>query len=381
MKNIFKIDFGDKRVYGLDILRALAIIIVILSHGGTLLPEKLARFQENFLVDGVFLFFVLSGFLIGGILIKILENKSATMKNLFDFWVRRWFRTIPNYFLILTILIVIGFNIHGGIGGANPFQYFFFLQNFSYPHPQFFSEAWTLSVEEWFYITIPILIFVLVGIFKMTPKRAILTTVIAIVVASIALRFYRYSIHPPLSINEWDSLFRKEVITRMDSLMFGVFGAYCTYYYKAVWIRHKIKLLWAGLAIVVASQLTSLYIAQESHITIPGFGMYLSVFSFTVIAMGILLLLPFLSEYKTGKGKVFKAMTSISIASYSMYLIHVSLIQPLIFNLIDNTNISHVAMIIRYGLYWVLTIGCAILLYKYFEKPTTNLRERIVRKP
>jgi peptidoglycan/LPS O-acetylase OafA/YrhL len=185
MRNIFSIDFGTKRVYGLDILRALAIIIVVLSHGGKLLPVRIALFQEKFLVDGVFLFFVLSGFLIGGILIKVLESKKATIKNLFSFWIRRWFRTIPNYFLILIILIIIGFTVYGGIGGANPLKYFLFLQNFNYPHPQFFSEAWTLSVEEWFYITIPILLFILVGIFKISPKRAILSTVIAIVVASI----------------------------------------------------------------------------------------------------------------------------------------------------------------------------------------------------
>ncbi|MDB5167028.1 MAG: acyltransferase [Candidatus Saccharibacteria bacterium] len=380
MKNIFSIDFGTKRVYGLDILRALAIIIVLFSHGGTLLPVGLANIQANFLVDGVFLFFVLSGFLIGGILIKVLEQKKATIKNLFGFWVRRWFRTIPNYFLILTVLIIIGFTVHGGIEGANPLQYFLFFQNFSYPHPQFFSEAWTLSVEEWFYIMIPILLFVLVGVFKMVPKKAILTTVIAIVVASITLRLCKYSLHPVMSVNEWDSNFRKEVITRMDSLMFGVLGAYFAYYFKSLWVKHKVLLFWIGLGIVSISQVVSVYIAQGSRIAETGYGLYLSVFSFTVIAIGILLLLPFLSELKTGKGRVYKALTSISIASYSMYLIHVSLIQPFIFGLIVQGTTSHFLMIVRYALYWLLTIGVAILLYKYFEKPTTNLREKIETK-
>lgn len=380
MKNIFNIEFGSKRIYGLDILRALAIIIVLISHGGTLIPAGLANFQANFLIDGVFLFFVLSGYLIGGILIKTLEQKKATIKNLFNFWVRRWFRTIPNYFLILIVLIIIGFTFHGGIEGANPAQYFLFLQNFSYPHPQFFSEAWTLSVEEWFYLMIPVLLFVLVGIFKMAPKKAILTTVIAIVVASITLRLCKYSLHPVMSVTEWDSNFRKEVITRMDSLMFGVLGAYLTYYYKSLWVKHKAKLFWIGLGIVTASQFVSVYIAQGSRIAETGYGLYLSVFSFTVVAIGIFLLLPLLSEVKTGKGAVFKALTTISIISYSMYLIHVSLIQSFVFGLIGQGTTSHFLIIIRYGLYFILTIGCSILLYKFFEKPTTNLRERIVRK-
>jgi peptidoglycan/LPS O-acetylase OafA/YrhL len=318
--------------------------------------------------------------LIGGIIIKILETKKATVKNLFDFWVRRWFRTIPNYFLILTILIIIGVLFHGGLNGTNPLQYFFFLQNFNYPHPQFFSEAWTLSVEEWFYILIPICIFALVGIFKMAPKRAILTVVIAIIIASILLRLYRYSLHPVMSISEWDSYFRKQVITRMDSLMFGVFGAFLAYYHKALWIKHKKVLFGIGIGVVAATHLFGLYIAQGARITEPGYGMYLSVFSFSLTALGILLILPLLSEYKTGKGRIYKALTSISIASYSMYLIHVSLIQPFVFMLIEQGTTSHLLMIVRYGLYWILTIGAAILLFKYFEKPTTDLREKISNK-
>lgn len=379
MKNIFNIDFEDRRVYGLDILRALAIIIVIFAHGGTLLPKKAAELQEYFLVDGVFLFFVLSGFLIGGILIKTLEQKKATIKNLFNFWIRRWFRTIPNYFLILTVLIIIGFTFHDGIGGANPLQYFFFLQNFSYPHPQFFSEAWTLSVEEWFYLITPIILVLMVGILKIPPKKAILSTIIAIVVASIVLRLYKYSLHPVLSIEQWDSNFRKEVITRMDSLMFGVLGAYLAYYHKAIWTKYKTTLFWTGILIVAIAQIISIYIAQGSHITDTLYGLYLSVFSFTVVALGIFLLLPFLSDLKKGRGKIFRALTTISIISYSMYLIHVSLIQSFVFDITGHST-SHLAMILRYGLYWLLTIGCSILIYKFFEKPTTDLREKIVRK-
>lgn len=380
MKNIFTIDFGKKRVYGLDILRALAIIIVLFAHSGTLLPREVAEFQDKLLVDGVFLFFVLSGFLIGGILIKVLETKGASIKSLVDFWVRRWFRTVPNYFLVLTVLIIIGFCLHGGIGGANPLQYFLFLQNFSYPHPSFFSEAWTLSVEEWFYLTIPVFIFILVGAFKMAPKKAIVTTVIVIVMASIALRLYRYSIHPPASIAEWDAYYRKEVVTRMDSLMFGVLGAYLAYYHKVIWIKHKKALFWIGVGVIVSTHILALYIAQGTHILEYAYGLYLSVFSFSIIAAGILLLLPFLSEYKTGKGRVYKALTSISIASYSMYLIHASLIQPFVFALIDQSTSSPYLAILRYGLYWGLTIAASILLYKYFEKPTTDLRERIASK-
>ena len=64
-----------------------------------------ADFINHISIDGVSIFFVLSGFLIGGILIKVLETEPATFKTLFNFWIRRWFRTLPNYLFILLILI------------------------------------------------------------------------------------------------------------------------------------------------------------------------------------------------------------------------------------------------------------------------------------
>ncbi|MGV9002176.1 MAG: acyltransferase family protein [Candidatus Saccharimonadaceae bacterium] len=379
MGKLLNIDFGSKRAYGLDILRAIAIIVVVFSHGAPLLPTKLVSFQEYFLIDGVFLFFVLSGFLIGTILIKILDKKKATFKNLADFWTRRWFRTLPNYFLILTVLILIGFVFHGGVNGVNPIPYFFFLQNFASPHPQFYSEAWTLSVEEWFYLIVPCVVFILAGIFKIAPKKAIMTTVVAIIVSSIAIRLYRYSIDPVTSVSQWDILFRKQVITRLDSLMFGVLGAYIAYYHKSLWVKYKKKLFAIGIFLLLATHVLSLYIASGSHIAQIGYGVYLTVFSFTLTAFGIFLLLPLLSEYKSGKGKVFKAVTTVSISSYSIYLIHLSLIQPFVIALFG-AELTRFESIVRYVFYWILTIICSILLYKYFEKPTTGLREKFVSK-
>ncbi len=350
----------------------------ILHIAPSILSEsRLGRFHDMFLVDGVFLFFVLSGFLIGGILIKLLENNKATIRNLFNFWIRRWFRTIPNYFLILVILVAMRYVFYDGLAGVPILHYFLFIQNFHTPHPLFFSEAWTLSVEEWFYLLIPSVIFFLVGVFKIVPKKAVLTTAVAVIIASIGFRLYRYGVHPVKTLADWDLHFRKEVITRLDSLMFGVLGAYCAYYYKSLWARHKIILFWIGLGLVILQQAVTLYIASGSHITQTGQGLYLSVFSFPITATGILLLLPLLSEHRSGSGFIYESLTHISIASYSMYLIHVSLIQPLVLSL-TTVHTSHVLTIFRYCLYWALTIVGSIMLYKYFEKPTTDMRDTLI---
>lgn len=107
MKGLLKLDYSKNRIFGLDLLRVSAIIIVLIGHGKFILPKEL-RFYHNFLkFDGVTIFFVLSGFLIGGILIKILEEESHKKNKLAHFWVRRWLRTLPNYYLILFTLIIL----------------------------------------------------------------------------------------------------------------------------------------------------------------------------------------------------------------------------------------------------------------------------------
>jgi len=93
------------RIFGLDVIRTIAILLVLLSHSTLLLfPENnhisltAIRF---FGTIGVDLFFVLSGYLIGGLLLRQIRNGKTAFKNFMYFWIRRWFRTLPNYILIL----------------------------------------------------------------------------------------------------------------------------------------------------------------------------------------------------------------------------------------------------------------------------------------
>ena len=87
------------RNFGLDILRAVAIGLVLLAHGLTSATahSKLRVPLATGAFFGVELFFVLSGFLIGGILFRsIAEAGVFTPAALRGFWLRRWFRTLPN---------------------------------------------------------------------------------------------------------------------------------------------------------------------------------------------------------------------------------------------------------------------------------------------
>jgi peptidoglycan/LPS O-acetylase OafA/YrhL len=170
MGSFLKIDIKHDRLYGLDILRFLAILFVMIEHGNNLLPQKYFSTLNLFVFDGVSLFFVLSGFLIGEILIKEFENNNISFKVIIKFWKRRWFRTLPNYFSVLIILILLQFLFANNFPVRSISKYFIFSQNLYYPQSSFFPESWCLSVEEWFYLLTTVIILFAVYIFNLQKK-------------------------------------------------------------------------------------------------------------------------------------------------------------------------------------------------------------------
>ena len=144
------------RVFGLDLMRAMAICMVLCSHILWIYEPNDGIIKQLFALFGflgVEFFFVLSGFLIGGILDGIYINDNYTIKSVMYFLKRRWFRTLPNYFLILIINIIITVTI--GYSLPKLGLYFVFLHNGFSKMPTFFPESWSLSVEEWAYIVLP----------------------------------------------------------------------------------------------------------------------------------------------------------------------------------------------------------------------------------
>ena len=372
MLKLFKIDINTNRIFGLDILRAAAIMFVVISHGSYLLPNKLRAISDFFVFDGVSIFFVLSGFLIGGILIKLIDKNDFNLIILRTFWIRRWYRTLPNYFLILITLCFIHLLFDDNFTLRSVIRYFFFSQNIFSEHPSwFFPEAWSLSIEEWFYLIFPILIFITL-IFKISYKKSLLYVALFVIVFTTAFRFYRFLNVDISTSDEWDLIFRKQVITRLDSLMFGVVGAYISYFHNSFWNKFKTQLLIAGILVFIASKFI-----------LPHFlgidGVYFCVFSFTIISGGTLFMLPYLSNLKTGEGFLHKPITYISLISYSMYLLNLSIVQKWIIRKIpwrEITDNGYIILVSKYCIYWLLVIGLSILIYKYFEVPMTALRER-----
>jgi peptidoglycan/LPS O-acetylase OafA/YrhL len=373
LKNFLTLNIDTNRIYGLDILRALAIIFVVAQHGEQLLPNNDNKFIEYLIFDGVSIFFVLSGFLIGGILIKLIDKHKVSFKLLINFWIRRWFRTLPNYFLILLILLTLSYCFKDNFDASNYLNYFIFSQNLYYSHPSFFPEAWSLSVEEWFYLSTPILIYILTKFLKIGNKNSLLIIAFGIILGVTYFRFYRFTSIEVSNISVWNLELRKQVFTRLDSLMFGVIGAYMFYYHKIFWNKFKNYFFVFGLL---------LFISMKSNIYgFERFGLFHSVYSFSINSLATLFLIPFLNNLKEGSGYIYRAVTYISLISYSLYLVHLGIVQNWI---IGNINLSvlrdfnyYIFIIIRYGFYWLISIVISIILYKYFETPFMNLRNSI----
>src|SRR5260221_1461236 len=144
------------RILGLDILRASAVTLVVISHSYFLINpiKEFPYFDRLYPVLypvvgmlgfwGVDLFFVLSGFLIGRILImQFIDSKNFSFVDVKKFWIRRWFRTLPNYYLFLLLNSLLYYLYYNRpFTFPSFFKYFFLTQNLFTPFEFFFTESW-----------------------------------------------------------------------------------------------------------------------------------------------------------------------------------------------------------------------------------------------
>ena len=158
----------------LDGIRGIAIIAVMLSHGGPLIHRGgvISKLFVSAMIpgwSGVELFFTLSGFLITGILLR---TKHA--ENYFSsFYMRRFLRIFPIYYFTLTLILILAahsswWNSMIPEAERTRVSYYFYLQNWpiSWPHgielrANVIGHFWSLAVEEQFYLIWPLLVLLL----------------------------------------------------------------------------------------------------------------------------------------------------------------------------------------------------------------------------
>lgn len=354
----------SKRIFGLDLMRVMAIIPVVMIHGAQYLKgTALEGFPYIKLYDGVDVFFVLSGFLIGGILLKIINKQNGfSADQLVSFWKRRWFRTLPNYYLVLLLnVLFIYLNIIKGDLEAFNYKFLFFIQNFHEPFENFFWESWSLSVEEWFYLITPILIFTIIK--RCSPKTSFLAATLIIIALPV---LYRYHISSPTTDPySWHFVFRQTVVCRLDGIGYGLLAAWILYYSPDTFRK-------APLLLFLIGALTLVFLI---YYKVPTSTIYKQVFYSSLYPLGIMLLIPLFYSYKLASGLWQKGVEHISKISYSMYLINLGLVAGFINQNLRNQESD--GSLVHYLLYWVMVVLFSSLIYKYFERPITGLRDKL----
>jgi len=363
-----------KRIFGLDLMRALAIILVVGSHTLWVFPNLKGPVVTLLRLGGVMgveLFFVLSGFLIGRILFRIFTNEKFETKHLTYFLIRRWFRTLPNYYLVLLINIVLVWFIGRDLPESLP-QYFGFIQNFSSGMDIFFTESWSLPVEEFAYIIGPLLFYLaLLPKWKVSKQKLFLIITLGIIVF-FTLTKVRYNITTgPNSLEYWNINLKAVVLYRIDAIYYGVLAAYLSIMTPALWKKHTVSALFLGVLV---------FIGLHAFIGKSGWNTESHPFFFNVLylpmaSVAIALSLPFLSRLKRVPKYILKPVTFISIISYSMYLLHYSIVLQLMAFLSSSEAYSGIKKVGFACSYLLITILLSYLLYRVFEKPLMDLRD------
>ena len=356
---------SKNRIEGLDLMRSIAILLVLFYHAWIFLSPFFQKLGMLFFMGfwGVELFFVLSGFLVGGIFIKKYINNQDKITHSFimSFWKKRWVRTIPIFvFALLMNYVVLSYVLNIEIDF--PFRYFLFLQNFDSAHPSFFPEAWSLAIEEWFYILLPIFF-----LYKNATKNfsGMLYTIILMIAVYTLVRFLNTDI-TSFDIVEWDKSVRKVVINRLDSILYGVLMFVFIYYKSEIIKNNRYKLFWLGITGVIISYLM---------FYLKTFIVFNQVFFLSTTSFSFALLIPFFYFFKFNNDSIKNISLYISIISYSLYLIHYTLIFRLMNNFfIGNTFLK--ASIITLS-YIIISISFSTFIYYFVEKRFIDLKNKM----
>ncbi len=362
------------RIPELDGLRGVAITLVIVFHSFYFSPgpehhtSGLMRtafvFMERFFAlgwTGVDLFFVLSGFLIGGILL----NVRASPRYFKTFYARRLYRILPIYYLWIGLYLVVA-ALSGELRARLRMAagLFLFLQNlgFRYPTPladAWFLPAWSLAIEEQFYLIAPLVVR------RLSPRRLYAVLGMVILVAPLLRTWVLYHVpqgHASLPLSY------TLMPCRADALAIGMLTA-------LLW-RNPASRLWLGNHVNILYGITGIFLAGFAVLgaRYPSAGsLPMQTVGYTWIAVLYALIMILAMTRSSGPIAVLartRWLREVGLVSYCLYLIHdaVRFGMPLL-----------IKSIILHPPTWILVAGSGIaaivsyliarLSWAYFEYP------------
>jgi peptidoglycan/LPS O-acetylase OafA/YrhL len=363
---------SSMRLHGLDTLRALAIVQVMLYHLNLqgLLPEALGPVARMGWV-GVDLFFVLSGYLIGSQLLRPYVHGGRP--SLREFYARRAYRILPAFFVVLALYLVVPV-WRESPGPYASWQYASFTWNLlllGYPEHRAFSHVWSLCVEEHFYLVLPMLILAMMR--RPSAKKTV-AVLAAIFLGGIALRasVLHFVIGP--AGDDQGLLMMKYIYyptyTRLDGLVVGVGLALMQTFRTGWWsrvTRHGALLVLGGVGAVMGA----LWMCGFEY---PSPELPLSIlFAFPALACGFGLLVASAASGQGWMGRRVPGTGALAALAYSLYLTHKPVAHAT--HVLLPRATAHAGWQ-ACGIYTVACVGVAAGLYFAVERPFLALRVR-----
>ncbi len=326
----------------IDVLRAVAVILVLGRH---------ANFPENAFTAiwhrggwiGVDLFFVLSGFLVSGLLFREFQKTGSIRWT--PFVARRGFKIYPAFWCLLIFTLIFQYVTRCGVFEWNrTLSELFFVQNYG---TAMWGHTWSLAVEEHFYLALPILLAA-----SARDKFRGLPWVIAVTaVCLLALRCLGGD------YNVQKSLFATHI--RLDSLLFGVLLSYGYHFHRAIFDKiatFRVTLLVTGLALLAPAFIWNL---EETR------GIYTFGFTAFYLGSGAILVAVIGGVHECAATRYLSMMGTFS---YSIYLWHAA-VGAWLFPAMTWTHCI---------LYFASSIMIGVGLSKLIEIPALRVREALI---
>ena len=319
---------------------------------------------------GVDLFFVLSGYLIGGQLLAELARSERL--NLARFYARRALRIMPAYFVILTIYFSLPAWREYPDNAQPLWKFLLSIQNIALHGGTAFSHAWSLAVEDQFYLALPFILLVLFW----RPRGAMILSCV-IVVGGVLLRAFLAAQNPSVdggvSFREFQAWIYYPTWTRLDPLVFGVVIAAIQKFRPQLWQRLTNSTIWLwvpALALIVYA----LWLGESEYIN---FNACVWQFPLLAIAMAVLLICAVSPRLPLRRVAIPGAAFVASIA-YSAYLVQKLVIHGVIeFCRAHAIDPKTAPALIGVEL---CVYAAATILFFTVERPFLQLRHRIASR-
>ena len=365
---------SEGRLNGLDTLRALAISLVYVYHYRIFVsPEPDLAWVSAVGWVGVDLFFVLSGYLIGNQLLRgLAEGQPPPLRN---FYARRALRTWPVYWLVLAAY----FSWPEGMGGRTPpplWTFLSFTQNWQLQPGTAFSHAWSLCIEEQFYLVLPLVLWAGLRLrLGRTAGWVGLLALIGLGMAARAVLWKTYGLEAGGQINGYHPNIYYASLCRFDELLPGVAVAMLKHFHPQLWARitrHGQAVLALGS---LATALMWWGLNRYYYLDGLGYGWFMTTFGYSLMAMAFAVLVvaalcpgSWLSQVRV------PGALPLALWSYSIYLSHKALAHVL--------QAQLAPLGVSPAVQWLLvTLACVAVgaaLFHAVERPVMRWRDRHV---